>query len=74
MLHRNTEPGQVCDGCRYWSEMIAQSSPRGMEAYCLCPQSPRYQTFTVKLESCDFWREGSWGAVDQIFGDPYSQP
>jgi hypothetical protein len=72
MFHRNNEPGQVCDGCRYWSEMIAQSNGSGIQAYCLCRESPRYATYTVKRDSCDAWRDGSWGAVDQPGGDPYT--
>lgn len=73
MFHRNNEPGQVCDGCRYWSEMIAQSNGNGMEAYCLNRESPRAMTFTTRRQSCDQWRDGSWGAVDNPGGDPYAE-
>jgi len=32
-----------CDGCKWWSEMCAQSIGCGpMEALCLNPDSPRY--------------------------------
>lgn len=70
--HRNNEPGRVCDGCRYWSEMIAQSSANGIQAYCLNPKSINYQEFTLRHKSCSEWRDGPWGAVDSPGGDPYA--
>ena len=34
-----------CDGCQYWSEMVAQSLGGGpMRALCLNPNSPLYNT------------------------------
>lgn len=34
----------VCDGCKWWSEMVAQSLGCGpIEAMCLNPESSEYQ-------------------------------
>lgn len=73
MFHRNNEPGRVCDGCRYWSEMIAKSDGNGLEAYCLNRQSAHAMTFVNRHQSCDQWADGSWGAIDQPGGDPYAE-
>ena len=38
-------PGRNCGGCRYWSEMIAQSiGGREVEAMCLSPDGPVMET------------------------------
>lgn len=73
MFHRNNEPGRVCDGCRYWSEMIAQSNSSGIQAYCLNQHSIHKHEFTTRNQSCDQWQDGSWGAVDSPGGDPYAE-
>ena len=43
---------ELCDGCKWWSELCAQSIGAGpMEAMCLNPQSSRYQHMVY--EGCD---------------------
>jgi len=48
-----------CKGCRYWSELLAQSLNLGpVEAMCLCEESPKYQQYTVLMDDCDKYQEG----------------
>ena len=47
-----------CDGCKYWSELCAQSIGCGpMEALCLCPDSPHYSRM-VK-DGCEHYQHGT---------------
>lgn len=61
-----------CKGCRYWSEMVAQSVGGGpVQAMCLNQASPNRAKFTGPTRVCDQWTEGGLGAVDQPGGNPY---
>jgi hypothetical protein len=54
-----------CDTCRFWSEMIARAeNAGGIEAVCLCPESPAYSCFKFGRERCAHWKEGAIGAID----------
>ena len=62
-----------CKGCRYWSEMVAQSIGGGpVQAMCLSPASPNRGKYTGPTRVCDQWAEGSLGAIDSPGGDPYA--
>lgn len=62
-----------CAGCRFWSEMIAQSLGGGpMEAYCLAPiGSPLAAKFVTAHTTCTAWKSGHHGAVDEPSEDGY---
>lgn len=55
-----------CSGCRYWSEMIAQSiGGRDVEALCLAPEgSPCKGKFMVGTQTCAAYAKNTAGAVD----------
>jgi hypothetical protein len=39
---------EKCDGCKWWSDMIAQCIGGGpVEAYCLNPDSSKFGTYTL---------------------------
>lgn len=62
-----------CKGCRYWSEMVAQSIGGGpVQAMCLSADSPNRSKYTGPSRVCDQWAEGGLGAVDQPGGNPYA--
>lgn len=69
--YRSWGETQNCHGCRYWSELIAQSRGAGIEALCLNPQSANSGKYMSDRKSCDQWEEGSLGAVDSPEGNPY---
>ena len=54
-----------CIGCRFWSEMIARSvggSP--VEALCLAKDGPNSGQYVTGRVSCDAWKSGHYGPVD----------
>lgn len=54
-----------CSGCRYWSEMIAQSiGGRDVEALCLIQGGPASGKYMVGTQTCPEWAKNSHGAVD----------
>jgi len=58
-------PGKNCGGCRFWSEMVAQSIGCGpMEALCLADGGPMVGKYTGELFSCHGWKANTLGAVD----------
>jgi len=62
-----------CEGCRFWSEMVAQAIGGGpIQALCINGKSPLSGKYTTKRMTCEAWQEGSLGAVDQPGGDPYA--
>lgn len=55
-----------CAGCRYWSEMIAQSVNGGpVEALCLAAAGPLAGKYTTGGMTCSAWKSGHHGAVDE---------
>lgn len=58
-------PGRNCEGCRYWSEMIAKSGPREVEAMCLAEGGPFKGKYTEGSKTCDAYAKNSCGAVDE---------
>ncbi len=62
---------RTCKGCRFWSEMLAQSNGASVQAVCLASNSEHSGKFTPEHQSCGAWREGSLGAIDSPGGDPY---
>ena len=57
---------QDCAGCRYWSEMIAQSIGCGpIEAMCLSGDGPKASKYTTGRMACPAWKSGHFGAVDE---------
>lgn len=58
-------PGRDCGGCRYWSEMVAQSIGGGyVEALCLAPEGPAKGKYTVSTQTCPSFAKNTLGAVD----------
>jgi len=61
---------QVCEGCRYWSEMIARAgggtdNPRGdTEALCL-GDGPHAKKYTTAEQTCPAFARNTHGAVDE---------
>lgn len=54
-----------CAGCRFWSEMIAQSiGGRPVEAMCLAETGRYAGKYTSARMKCDSWKSGHHGAVD----------
>jgi len=48
----------TCDGCKYWSELIANVVGNGeMKAACLNPESHRYQAMVAG--GCDKYAAGT---------------
>lgn len=55
-----------CAGCRYWSEMLAQAiDGRPVEAVCLTPAGKLKGKYTSARTTCDSWKSGHFGAVDE---------
>lgn len=72
MDHRTYGETKNCKGCRYWSEMIAQSGPETgghVVAMCLSPDSKNKGKFTRASTTCEKWASGHLGAVDEP-GEP----
>lgn len=64
MSDRTMGQTRDCRGCRYWSEMIAQAlGGRPVEALCLSEGSRRGK-YTTGHTTCEAWRSGHHGAVD----------
>jgi len=60
-----------CAGCRYWSEMIAESVGCGpIQAACLSQDSPHAGRMVRSDARCDAWKSGDDGAVDEPGSDP----
>ena len=54
-----------CAGCRYWSEMIAQSiGGRDVEAMCLNSEGPCSGKYMVGSQTCAKFARNTHGAVD----------
>lgn len=53
-----------CDGCRFWSEMMAQAIGGAVEAVCLSGTGPKAGQYTTGRTTCVAWRSGHHGAVD----------
>lgn len=54
-----------CGGCRYWSEMVAQSiGGRNVEALCLNSAGPCSGKYMVATQVCDAYAKNTLGAVD----------
>jgi hypothetical protein len=54
-----------CGGCRFWSEMCAQSIGGGpIEALCLTPSGPCAGKYTTQRMVCEAWKSGHHGAID----------
>ena len=55
-----------CNGCRYWSEMMAQSIGGGpITAMCLNSKSEFYGEYKIGRGSCSVWASGEFGAIDE---------
>lgn len=56
---------QNCEGCRYWSEMMAQSIGCGpIEAVCLSLDGPKRGRYVIARTVCEKWAHNGLGAVD----------
>ena len=70
--HRTGGATIDCQGCRYWSEMIAAWHGSGpIKALCLNPDklSKRGQ-YTTGRDTCEMWAAGDLGAIDEPGEDP----
>ncbi len=54
-----------CEQCRFWSDLMARFSPRGMEAVCLNAASPRSSVYTLARDRCAEGRPSYGAAVDE---------
>lgn len=66
-----------CRGCRYWSEMIAQSIGFGpVQALCLVQEGPLKGRYVSGRQTCSAWADGYLGAVDTpgFDGTEYDAP
>ena len=62
---------ETCNGCRFWSEMIARSIGRApIEAMCLASHGPNAGQYVTGRGTCDAWRSGHYGAIDDPDGGP----
>lgn len=64
MNHRTYGKTRDCKGCRFWSEMIAAYTPTDRGAMCLNPDSPQRQKYREGFHTCDAWKSGHHGPVD----------
>jgi hypothetical protein len=62
--HRTYGATRNCKGCRYWSEMLAQSFGNGVQAMCLAPDGVASGKYMNAGATCDSWKSGHHGAVD----------
>jgi len=68
MSDRTYGETENCAGCRYWSEMVAQSiGCCPIEALCLADaEEGRYAgSYTTAHMTCGAWKSGHHGAVDE---------
>ncbi len=72
MDYRSWGNTRNCKGCRYWSEMLAQSTGNGLQAMCIS-NGPNRMKYMSQHRTCAAWEEGSLGAVDEPGGNPYEQ-
>ena len=64
-MNRTYGETRNCAGCRFWSEMIAQSIGGGpVEAMCLSETGQLSGRYTSGRQTCEAWRSGHLGAVD----------
>lgn len=65
MDHRTYGETKNCKGCRYWSEMLAQSIGGGpVQAFCLAQGGPMSGRYTSGRQTCPAWASGHYGAID----------
>lgn len=66
MSHRTYGETKNCKGCRYWSEMIAQSVGGGpVQAMCLSDTGTLKRKYTAGWQKCEAWASGHHGAIDE---------
>lgn len=67
MGHRSYGETRDCKGCRFWSEMIAQSVGGGpVQAMCLASKPAQLSgQYTSARQKCDAWASGHYGAIDE---------
>jgi hypothetical protein len=53
-----------CEGCRYWSERLAFADGGPVLAMCLCKTGPKRGAYTTGRATCQEWKSGHLGAVD----------
>lgn len=53
-----------CQGCRYWSEMLAMYAGETQGAMCLNPDSPDHMQYRREKHACAAWKSGHHGPVD----------
>lgn len=59
-----------CAGCKFWSEMLAQSiGGAPVEAMCLSVDGPNHGKYTPRWVMCSAWESGEAGAVDDPCDD-----
>jgi hypothetical protein len=59
-----TSADNICDTCRYWSELTVRSCNSKLEALCLNLLGPFYRLFCRGDQRCPYWASGHLGAVD----------
>lgn len=69
MNHRTYGETNNCKGCRFWSEMLAESNETGITAYCLSG-GINMGKYMRGSQNCGDWRSGHLGAIDEPGDDP----
>jgi len=68
-----TEQVQACSTCRYWSDLVADTTTGGvLIALCLGPSQP--QEMRPGTYHCGAWQDAPFGSIDEPRDepDPYS--
>lgn len=62
-----------CNGCRFWSEMLAKAEGGGgVQAMCLAESGPFKGKYTFGSQKCDSWKSGHRsGGEEIIYYDEY---
>ncbi len=65
MSERSYGSTRNCAGCRFWSEMLAKADGGGpVKAMCLADGGPLSGKYVSARQSCNSWKSGHHGAVD----------
>ena len=65
MSHRTYGETRDCKGCRYWSEMVAQSIGNSIGALCLAHGGEYSGKYTFSGMVCTKYASGEYGAIDE---------
>ncbi len=64
MEHRSYGETKNCKGCRFWSDMLAQSEAGTVTAMCINSDSPESGKYMAGWSKCTEWKSGHYGSID----------